>query len=61
MVYWAVEQLVADCAACSRLVMKDITTKPVELSHLQKQEKSWRTPSLILAAVVQTMVMRAIS
>ena len=60
MVYWAVEQLVADCAACSRLVMKDITTKAVELSHLPKSKKNWLTPSLILAAVAQTKVMRAI-
>ena len=44
-----------------KLVMKDITTKSVELSHLQNQEKSLRTPSHILAAVAQTKVMRASS
>ena len=47
--------------ACSRLVMKDITTKPVELSHLQKPKKNWRTHPLMLAAVTQKKVMRAIS
>jgi hypothetical protein len=59
--YWAVEQLVADSAACSMFVMKETITNPVVRSHLKRLYKNARTPSLTLAPAVRKKVMRAIS
>ena len=59
--YWAVEQLVADCAACNRFVRKETITNPVLRSHLKQLQKIARTPSNTPAAAVKKKEIIAIN
>ena len=57
-VYWAVEQLAADCAPCNRFVMKDM--KPVLQIHLKHLKKIAQTPSNAPAVAEQNKAVSVI-